>query len=679
MGWTLCGAQASWAGRRVRVNYAFWWPVFLLFNGLNYHSWERFDGLVESQVWVVLALGALNATVLVGALALGEGLLADRAWRRLVVAAYEEEPGGRANESGQGRRLAVSTLLGWVSAVLAAVPVLGYATDSWLFGHLGVHVVTGLRLLWGSGWDQCRVIVESTGLRAPVAVGVLAAGAGVGIAGTIIVRFTRFLSNRSPLHVRFGCGLLTLAGLVVLLAVLEGWGTRLDSRARIWQEQRRVLPFTLSFQERGGGLALDRARLSPLRSAAEAEGALPLVVPRSPGRLPDIFLFVVESLRGDILDACTTPNLTELRHECFAFGESLAASNATETSWYGLFTANYALYAAAAAREPATWGSASLKQLRRLGYSVHVLASSHLDYRNMDQVIFGSGHQLADSFLDIRDFGGAEAPERDREIMRRLIEQIGRGCGGRLFLVFYESTHHDYSWPEDAPAPFQPVASPWNFYLNFRVSPQELVGIKNRYRNAVLFVDSLVGQVVSRLRSEGRYNESVLLVTGDHGEEFLEHGRLVHANETCRVQTHVPILLKPARDMARPPASALARTTATHIDILPTMLDLLGANPQGPWAGESLLRKVTDDAVIVQENGSRDPWEFCVQAGGFKAWLHYPSSDTIVSLEHRIRLSKVTDASDSPVNRRLDTAEGRAWCRATFGSVLARIYPDLQW
>ncbi len=663
----------------VRVNYVLWWPAFLLFNWLNYLSWERFDGLVEAQARAVLALGALNATVLVSVVALCEGLLADCPGRGPMGVGREDERGPKADGPGRGQKRVGNTLLGWASAVLVAVPVLGYAADSWLFGHLGIHVVTGLQLLWGSGWDQCRVIVESTGLRAPVAAGLLAGCAGAGIVGTIVVRLARFLSNRAPLRVRLGRGLLAVATLILLIAGLEGWGTGLDSRARIWREQRRVLPFTLSFRERGGGLALDGARLRPLWSAAEAEASLPPVVARSPGSLPDIFVFVIESLRGDILDERTAPNPTALRHGCFAFGDSLAASNGTETSWYGVFMANYALHAAAAAREPGTWGSAPLKQLRRLGYSVHVLASSHLNYHRMDQVIFGPGHELAESLVDIHDFGGLEAPERDREITRRLLEQVGSGRGGRLFLAFYESTHHDYSWPADADAPFQPVASPWNFYLNFRVSPDELVGIKNRYRNAVLFVDGLVGQVAERLRFEGRYDESVVLVTGDHGEEFLEHGRLVHANETCRVQTHVPILLKPARGMAWPQASTLARTTATHVDLLPTLLDLLGANPRGPWVGDSLLTKATDDAVIVQENGSRDPWEFCVQAGGFKAWLHYPSSGTILTLEQRIRLSKVTDAFDLAVHRRLDTAEGRAWCRDTFGRVLGRIYPELQW
>lgn len=663
----------------IRVNYAFWWPVFVVFNGLNYLSWERFDGLVDAQVWVVLALGALNATVLVLVLALAEGLLTDRPWRGVKTAAIKDEPERKADGLERGQRRVGSTLLGWVSAALVAVPVLGYAADGWLFGHLGIHVTTGLRLLWGSGWDQCRVIVESTGLRAPVAAGLLAGCVGAGIVGTMVVRLARFLSNRAPLRVRLGRGSWAVAGLVLLLAGLEGWGTRLDSRGRIWREQRRVLPFTVSFRELGGGLALDGARLRPLQSAAEAEASLPPAVARSPSMLPDIFLFVVESLRGDILDELTAPNLTALRHECFTFGDSLAASNGTETSWYGLFTANYALHAAAAARDPGTWGSAPLKQLRRLGYSIHVLASSHADYHRMDRVIFGPGHEMADSFVDVRDFGGLAPPERDREITRRLIEQVGSGRGGRLFLVFYESTHHDYSWPENAPAPFQPVASPWNFYLNFRVSPEGLLGIKNRYRNAVLFVDSLVGQVAGQLRSDDRYSGSVVLVTGDHGEEFLEHGRLVHANETCHVQTHVPILLKPARGMAFPPACSLVRTTATHVDLLPTLLDLLGASPRGPWAGESLLTKAADDAVIVKENGSRDPWEFCVQAGGFKAWLHYPSSGTILSLEHRIRLSKVTDAFESPVNRRLDTAEGRVWCRDTFGGTLGRIYPEIQW
>src|SRR5690606_12164724 len=130
-------------------------------------------------------------------------------------------------------------------------------------------------------------------------------------------------------------------------------------------------------------------------------------------------------------------------------------------------------------------------------------------------IVFGESRKLATSWTDPQSLSSLDRPGRDREVTARLIEELPKKRGGRLFLVFYDSTHHDYSWPDDFNPKFTPYAESWN-YFDFSTSPEELQLIRNRYDNSVNFIDSLIGSFVSVLKASGRYDDSIICVTGDH-------------------------------------------------------------------------------------------------------------------------------------------------------------------
>ena len=250
-------------------------------------------------------------------------------------------------------------------------------------------------------------------------------------------------------------------------------------------------------------------------------GVQPAVPAESAAALhPDIFLIVLESTRGDYINKEVTPNLEQLRSECLPFPDTLAAGNASHISWYSLLTARHGLFFGAEKRATAHQGSFPIRLLRRIGYHVNVLCSSTLDYHDINKIAFGSRLELCDSMFDAEKFGVPSPPERDLEVTKRVLQAMDGPAGNRLFLVFFQSTHHDYDWPANEPAPFTPYAQSWN-YADFKISPERLKLIMNRYRNALHFQDRLVGDILSKLKRQGRYNDVVLAVTGDHGEEFL--------------------------------------------------------------------------------------------------------------------------------------------------------------
>jgi arylsulfatase A-like enzyme len=113
----------------------------------------------------------------------------------------------------------------------------------------------------------------------------------------------------------------------------------------------------------------------------------------------------------------------------------------------------------------------------------------------------------------------------------------------------------------------------------------ELETIHGLYRAAVPYLDAQMGSFFDNLKRRDLYDGSLIVITSDHGEEFREHGRLIHSqpyDETI----HVPLFVKfPHSWKAGTRISDVVET----VDIAPTLLDHLGIEPPESFQGESLM------------------------------------------------------------------------------------------
>ena len=103
------------------------------------------------------------------------------------------------------------------------------------------------------------------------------------------------------------------------------------------------------------------------------------------------------------------------------------------------------------------------------------------------------------------------------------------------------------------------------------------------YDGEVLFSDRQVGVIFNALRELSLDDNTIVIVTSDHGEEFLEHGGAGHG------QSHYQELMRVPMIMAGP--GIQARTVSTPvslIDVMPTMLELAGLKPPPHLPGRSL-------------------------------------------------------------------------------------------
>jgi arylsulfatase A-like enzyme len=104
--------------------------------------------------------------------------------------------------------------------------------------------------------------------------------------------------------------------------------------------------------------------------------------------------------------------------------------------------------------------------------------------------------------------------------------------------------------------------------------------------------DALIGSFYEELEKLGLADDTVLVVTGDHGESFLQHGWFFHGHSLYDEEVRVPLFLISPRLAHLGPRRA---TVGSHIDLWPTLMDVCGLPSNPDWQGRSLLGGEADE------------------------------------------------------------------------------------
>ena len=168
----------------------------------------------------------------------------------------------------------------------------------------------------------------------------------------------------------------------------------------------------------------------------------------------------------------------------------------------------------------------------------------------------------------------------DRLTVDEAIRWIGARPEGRPWFVYMnlQNSHTPYVVPPDFDRPFGRDELPFVIRYN-NYPPRAAHLVKDRYADSLHYVDAQLARLLAQLDER-----TIVVVTGDTGEGFYEHGYAAHGNMLFDDQVRVPLVitapgLEPAID-DRP---------AQQIDIAPTVLDLLGLPPHPSFQGISLL------------------------------------------------------------------------------------------
>lgn len=341
----------------------------------------------------------------------------------------------------------------------------------------------------------------------------------------------------------------------------------------------------------------------------------------APQRQPNVLLIVVDAWRGDHLAPQFTPNIFTLVPESLRFEHHVSGGNVTRFGVFSIFyglSGNYWWPVLAHQTPPVL-----MTELRRQNYDLKILASSPLVHPEFDRTIFSGigGLRLKTP--------GATPYERDRRVAADMVEFLSDPARARkpFFGFLWLNSVHSYAIPPDYPLPFQPS---WSEVNHVALGPDfDKTPYLNRYRNALHFADSEVGKVLGALRRSGLADDTLLIVTSDHGEEFNDTGKNYwgHNGNFSPYQVRVPLLVRGAGWQR---GGAVSYMT-THNDLAPSILtDALGCTT--PSAAYSLgwpLRQTEgrrDFFAVVDYNdtGIYEPDRITLFSpfGGFPVYSH---------------------------------------------------------
>jgi len=337
-----------------------------------------------------------------------------------------------------------------------------------------------------------------------------------------------------------------------------------------------------------------------------AAGCTPRAAPSpgAPARAapPAIVLIVVDTLRRDHLGCYgyarpTTPTLDRLAAEATRFDDVRSAAPWTTPSVGALLTSQFPTsLAIEATSSPLPDGFATLPELLRdAGWSTaaavsHTFVSARWRFdrgfeRFDDSNALGHGAVTSDAVTE-RGLAFLDA-------------MVAADPAKPLFLwLHYFDVHYDYvddpAWSGGGPRDYAgPVKSALEFgeltklLRRKQLGERDLAEVVRLYDAEIARVDAAIAKVVARLRELGRWDATLLAVTADHGEEFLDHGWLGHLKTLHEELIRVPLIVKWPAGVG--PAPGVDARPAATIDLMPTLLEAAGVAPRGTLQGRSLL------------------------------------------------------------------------------------------
>ncbi|WP_435344448.1 sulfatase [Haloarchaeobius sp. HRN-SO-5] len=191
----------------------------------------------------------------------------------------------------------------------------------------------------------------------------------------------------------------------------------------------------------------------------------------------------------------------------------------------------------------------------------------------------------------------AENTSRMRDVENAAVSFIEDADGSFFCWIHYMDTHTPYV---PAPANVREVTdedfgtlrmiSPHvHTGLGREVGPETLSDLRTLYRAAAHQVDQSIGRVIDALEREGIREETCVVVAGDHGEEFMEHGHLSHYPKLYRELVDVPFIV----DVPDAPARRVDGPVALDA-IPPTVCDVHDVPTPARFTGDSVRPTVVD-------------------------------------------------------------------------------------
>ena len=292
----------------------------------------------------------------------------------------------------------------------------------------------------------------------------------------------------------------------------------------------------------------------------------------------NIIWLVCESLRYDLLSQEAMPACWKLAEKSWRFDCHYSGGYGTRPGMFSMF---YGLYAP-------NWeaflmrrrGPLLIDWLQEDGYAILCQTSAKFSYPEFDKTIFASVPTN-----EIIEIDKKQQPwQRDITMVDNMLLFMEKE-GQRPFFMFgfFESTHAPYSFPDEAI-----IRKDYLENINYTtVSKKDAMLLYNRDVNAAHHIDMQVKRIFDYLEARPDLAaKTIIIVTGDHGEEFFEKGRLGHNSAFVEEQIRTPLVIH----VPKMEPNVVTHITS-HTDIAATLAPLLGVrnNASDYTVGQNLF------------------------------------------------------------------------------------------
>jgi phosphoglycerol transferase MdoB-like AlkP superfamily enzyme len=261
--------------------------------------------------------------------------------------------------------------------------------------------------------------------------------------------------------------------------------------------------------------------------------------------------------------------------------------------------------------------------LQPRGYRTAFIHSGDLDYTNQRAFL---GHRGFDVLWDWRDLGAPMVSSwgsHDGALVDGVLRFIDQDPSRPFYVCAWTTqAHHPYE-----PAPGAPVV---DFFAEGPLPPDDYD--LGRYLNTIRYTDGELRRLFDGLRQRGLAEDTVMLITGDHGEAFGEpHDAWGHGSRVYEENVRVPAMIWSPRLF---PKGRRAQIVGGHVDVNPTVADALGVTASPSWRGRSLFRAdrtgrayfyaANDDYLLGVREGK---WKYIYDATGGRDELYDLEAD----------------------------------------------------
>jgi glucan phosphoethanolaminetransferase (alkaline phosphatase superfamily) len=338
-------------------------------------------------------------------------------------------------------------------------------------------------------------------------------------------------------------------------------------------------------------------------SSSLARAALPPLTP-SRARAPNVLVLLTESVRASDFGEETAPDIHAVLGAGVRFSEMRAVASYTALSLSALLTG----LPQTGSREDVLLAPDLFDFAHAMGGAHYWSAHSETVFERKDVGRSLTSFVTADTLLGhpIGDVEEAVAGGLDRRLAAECQRRMPGLESPYLVMAHFSGTHAPYFFDESRArfAPFSHAAT-WS----------GLDALHHAYQNAIAEQDRSLAACARAFLDSQKDTPWIIVLTSDHGEAFGEHAAIHHGQNLYDEQVHVPAILAAGNGaLTGAEARALkenAAAFATHLDLVPTLLDALGVRDHFALArhvarmpGRSLLRAASPSGPLPITNCS---------------------------------------------------------------------------